>query len=77
MMRTGQERENRMIYLGGVTLGYFHLYPVGFQPKERTDREDGDTTAEDNGLGLRECRLPAAPSRLFGGTLSATARNHR
>ena len=23
-----------MMYLGGVTLGYFNLYPVGFQPKD-------------------------------------------
>jgi len=22
-----------MMYLGGVTLGYFNLYPPGFQPK--------------------------------------------
>ncbi len=22
-----------MIYFGGVTLGYFNLYPVGFHPK--------------------------------------------
>ena len=27
-----------MIYLGGVTLGYFNLYPVGFQPKDESAR---------------------------------------
>lgn len=29
-----------MLYLGGVTLGYFHLYPPGFQPKGKTDGDD-------------------------------------
>ncbi|MGQ3210043.1 MAG: hypothetical protein ACT6U0_00330 [Shinella sp.] len=48
-----------MIYLGGVTLGYFNLYPVGFQPKDeqaqRDDRVAGTVT---------EDRLPLEGSRL-------------
>lgn len=34
-----------MLYLGGVTLGYFHLYPPGFQPKERTDGDGAPAAA--------------------------------
>lgn len=66
-----------MLYLGGVTLGYFNLYPVGFQPKGRTDREDAVPATEEDDLPFEASRFPAAPPRLFGGTLPATARNHR
>jgi hypothetical protein len=48
-----------MIYLGGVTLGYFNLYPVGFQPKDEQAHRDervADVVTED--------RLPLEGSRL-------------
>jgi len=47
-----------MIYLGGVTLGYFNLYPVGFQPKDEQPLRDdtADTVTEE--------RLPLEGSRL-------------
>jgi hypothetical protein len=48
-----------MIYLGGVTLGYFNLYPVGFQPKEEQTQRN-DTT----GGAVTEDRLPLEGSRL-------------
>jgi hypothetical protein len=41
-----------MIYLGGVTLGYFNLYPVGFQPKEE------QATREETPCAVSEERLP-------------------
>ncbi|MGD9480693.1 UNVERIFIED_ORG: hypothetical protein LHK14_08340 [Roseateles sp. XES5] len=47
-----------MMYLGGVTLGYFNLYPVGFQPKTEdagSDKDRGSVTEE---------RLPLEGSRL-------------
>lgn len=47
-----------MMYLGGVTLGYFNLYPVGFQPKTedaQSDQTQGSAT---------EDRLPLEGSRL-------------
>jgi hypothetical protein len=47
-----------MIYLGGVTLGYFNLYPVGFQPKEEQSRND------DTAGSWTEDRLPLEGSRL-------------
>lgn len=47
-----------MIYLGGVTLGYFNLYPVGFQPKDEQSRE-ADTAG-----AIREEPLPLEGSRL-------------
>lgn len=47
-----------MIYFGGITLGHFHLYPVGFQPKD---------TAADAGAAdeAGRSRLAAAMARLF------------
>lgn len=47
-----------MMYLGGVTLGYFNLYPVGFQPKDEQVREDTAAGA------VSEERLPLEGSRL-------------
>ena len=47
-----------MIYLGGVTLGYFNLYPVGFQPKDEQSREERTAAA------VTEDRLPLEGSRL-------------
>lgn len=61
MMLNGTLNEwepTRMIYLGGVTLGYFNLYPVGFQPKDA--QSDDDTTAG----RVTEDRLPLEGSRL-------------
>ena len=48
-----------MIYLGGVTLGHFNLYPVGFQPK---DEPKSDSTGSDTGERppLEGSRLSAA-----------------
>jgi hypothetical protein len=48
-----------MIYLGGVTLGYFNLYPVGFQPKDEQAQRDDATTG-----AMTEDRLPLEGSRL-------------
>lgn len=48
-----------MMYLGGVTLGYFNLYPVGFQPKTEETRETEETV--DSG---EQDRLPLEGSRL-------------
>lgn len=47
-----------MMYLGGVTLGYFNLYPVGFQPKTDEPRRE-ETVAE-----TTQERLPLEGSRL-------------
>ena len=47
-----------MMYLGGVTLGYFNLYPVGFQPK------DEDTGTDERVGSATEDRLPLEGSRL-------------
>ncbi|WP_421593167.1 hypothetical protein [Shinella sp. M27] len=47
-----------MMYLGGVTLGYFNLYPVGFQPKDEQSAQ-----AETAG-NITEERLPLEGSRL-------------
>ena len=47
-----------MIYLGGVTLGHFNLYPVGFKPKDEQPRED------DTVIAVKEERLPLEGSRL-------------
>lgn len=47
-----------MIYLGGVTLGYFNLYPVGFQPKEE------QTRSEETAGAVTNERLPLEGSRL-------------
>ena len=47
-----------MIYLGGVTLGYFNLYPGGVQPKEEQSR------SEDTAGRVTEDRLPLEGSRL-------------
>lgn len=52
-----------MIYLGGVTLGHFNLYPVGFQPKEREKEVDDRTDGDARDLALEE-RLPLEGSRL-------------
>lgn len=51
-----------MIYLGGVTLGYFNLYPVGFQPKEEQP-ETGLAAEERTGSAIQD-RLPLEGSRL-------------
>lgn len=48
-----------MIYLGGVTLGYFNLYPVGFQPKDEQAQRDDAVAAS-----VTEERLPLEGSRL-------------
>lgn len=42
-----------MMYLGGVTLGYFNLYPVGFQPK------DEQSAQADTAGSVTEERLPS------------------
>ena len=47
-----------MMYLGGVTLGYFNLYPVGFQPKAAGADSDAQATP------AAEDRLPLEGSRL-------------
>ena len=47
-----------MMYLGGVTLGYFNLYPVGFQPKTE------DAGSDNNRGSVTEERLPLEGSRL-------------
>ena len=40
-----------MMYLGGVTLGYFNLYPVGFKPKAEDAGSGGETVpAAEKGL---------------------------
>ncbi|MXN45071.1 hypothetical protein GR138_07720 [Shinella kummerowiae] len=48
-----------MIYLGGVTLGYFNLYPVGFQPKDEQAQRDDAVVAS-----VTQERLPLEGSRL-------------
>lgn len=47
-----------MMYLGGVTLGYFNLYPLGFQPKTE------DAATDDAQRSAKEDRLPLEGSRL-------------
>ena len=47
-----------MMYLGGVTLGYFNLYPPGFQPKTEDARRETETGA------ATEDRLPLEGNRL-------------
>lgn len=61
-----------MMYLGGVTLGYFNLYPVGFQPKVETAGSDEKTApAPQDRLPLEGSRLSASrrpiewPSHIF------------
>ena len=50
-----------MIYLGGVTLGYFNLYPVGFQPKEERSRQaDAPGAVTQDRLPLEGSRLSSA-----------------
>ncbi|WP_313195644.1 hypothetical protein [Shinella zoogloeoides] len=50
-----------MMYLGGVTLGYFNLYPVGFQPKtEDEDRDDARGAATEDRLPLEGSRLSSS-----------------
>lgn len=50
-----------MMYLGGVTLGYFNLYPVGFQPKtEEADRDDARGVATEDRLPLEGSRLSSS-----------------
>ena len=46
-----------MMYLGGVTLGYFNLYPPGFQPKTEGARRE---TATEDRLPLEGSRLSAS-----------------
>jgi hypothetical protein len=52
-----------MMYLGGVTLGYFNLYPVGFQPKTEDSRSAGNASEAEAADGTREI-LPLEGSRL-------------
>ncbi|WP_411034441.1 hypothetical protein [Shinella sp. BYT-45] len=52
-----------MMYLGGVTLGYFNLYPIGFQPKTE-GAEAEDTQDEERVNSATEDRLPLEGSRL-------------
>ena len=61
-----------MMYLGGVTLGYFNLYPVGFQPKtEAADNNEKAVPATQDRLPLEGSRLSARrrpiewPSHIF------------
>lgn len=50
-----------MMYLGGVTLGYFNLYPVGFQPKtEDAGQDEGRGAATEERLPLEGSRLSAS-----------------
>ena len=58
-----------MIYFGGVTLGHFNLYPVGFQPKDRTD--DGVTAAGGKAGCAAKTRFPTMTARLLRGVLPA------
>lgn len=63
MMLTGtnNDGDGGMMYLGGVTLGYFNLYPVGFQPKtEDTDRDEARGTATEDRLPLEGNRLSSS-----------------
>jgi hypothetical protein len=51
------------MYLGGVTLGYFNLYPPGFQPKTEGARRETETapgTATEGRLPLEGSRLSAS-----------------
>ncbi|WLS04088.1 hypothetical protein [Shinella oryzae] len=52
-----------MMYLGGVTLGYFNLYPVGFQPKTEDTRSAGNSSEAEAADGTQET-LPLEGSRL-------------
>lgn len=61
-----------MMYLGGVTLGYFNLYPVGFQPKtEAAGNDEKAVPATQDRLPLEGSRLSASrrpiewPSHIF------------
>ena len=51
-----------MIYLGGVTLGYFNLYPVGFQPKDERQADTAGAVSEERppleGSRLSSARRP-------------------
>lgn len=51
-----------MIYLGGVTLGYFNLYPVGFQPKD--EQPEARLASDDQAGSATQDRLPLEGSRL-------------
>lgn len=54
-----------MMYLGGVTLGYFNLYPVGFQPKTGDTRSAGNPSeAEAEAADGQQETLPLEGSRL-------------
>jgi hypothetical protein len=52
-----------MMYLGGVTLGYFNLYPVGFQPKTE-DARSADNPGENEAADGTQEPLPLEDSRL-------------
>ena len=60
MMSPGSynDGDGGMMYLGGVTLGYFNLYPVGFQPKTE------DAGSDEKAVPATEDRLPLEGSRL-------------
>ena len=49
-----------MMYLGGVTLGYFNLYPLGFQPKTEGARRE---KAQDPGTKGRRLSAVRSPIR--------------
>lgn len=50
-----------MMYLGGVTLGYFNLYPVGFQPKaDDAGRDEAQCPATQDRLPLEGSRLASS-----------------
>jgi len=47
-----------MMYLGGVTLGYFNLYPPGFQPKTEGARREPAPVAATEGSRHSSSRRP-------------------
>jgi hypothetical protein len=59
--RSYKDGDDGMMYLGGVTLGYFNLYPVGFQPKTETAGSDAKAApATGERLPLEGSRLSAS-----------------
>ena len=67
-----------MIYLGGVTLGYFNLYPVGFQPKNEPLRKDAILPAPSAQSGRRrKADASRPPARWPLHVFLRTMKNHR
>ena len=60
-----------MIYFGGVTLGYFNLYPVGFQRKNEKAREKSGARQGGRFSALLRRAWLALPAP------RATVKNHR